>query len=167
MSTHDDRRPTHQSGGSARRDPSFLTDAALWFERRLHETVGWSEGSRLYGLNILDRAALSRDDDHAARIVFLGSGDVYELLAGESARFAVLSDVLALCCFGVATELDTGIRRRCRTVLVADHTGQATVNRMRGRPAEPLGTASGPVADLVARLFTEESDDGDAPVRVA
>mgnify|MGYP003352749588 CR=1 FL=1 len=81
--------------------------------------------------------------DHAVRIVFLAAGDVYELLDSDSARTAVLFDVLALCCFGVATELETGIRRRCRTVLVADHGGQATVNRMRGRAPEALGAASG------------------------
>jgi hypothetical protein len=163
MTTHDDRHHRETPG----RDPHLLTELARWLEVRLHETVGWTEGSRLYGLSVLDRDALTDDGDRAARIVFLGSGDVYELLDGESARHAVLFDAMALCCFGVATELDTGIRRRCRTVLVADHTGQATVNRMRGRPAEPLGVASGPVADLVARLFVPESDGGDAPVRVA
>jgi hypothetical protein len=67
----------------------------------------------------------------------------------------------------VATELETGMRRRCRTVLVADATGQATVNRMRGRPAEAMGPAAGPVADLVAELFAPDSRGGDASVRVA
>lgn len=134
-------------------DEHMLGALAMWFELRMQERVGWRDGSRLYGLEVLDAAALERNSDTAARITFVAEGDVYELLEGECAATAASFDALGLCCFGTATNLRTGERYRSRTVLVATPWGQSTVNRLQGASPEHMGEARGPVAERVAALF--------------
>lgn len=128
-------------------------DLANWLELRLHETIGWASGSRMYGLSVLDTDALARNADEAARITFLAEGDVYNVLEGPTALAATMYDAIGLCCFGTATHLDTGEQRRCRTVLVANEDGQATTNRLMGARPEAMGRASGPIAAIVDELF--------------
>jgi len=144
--------------------PELLEEVAAWLERRLDETVGWRSGSRLYGLTLLDPDALGRDEAGAMRITYLGEGYVYPLLGGPAGQAATGFDALGLCCFGVATNLETGRRRRCRTVLVANCSGQSTVNRLKGERPECLGRPHGPVADLVGELFAQ---DREPPAHVA
>lgn len=145
-------------------DEHMLDALAMWFELRMQERVGWRDGSRLYGLEVLDADALERNGDTAARITFVAEGDVYELLDGECAALAASFDALGLCCFGTATNLRTGERYRSRTVLVATPQGQSTVNRLQGASPEHMGVARGPVADRVAALFaasgTTHTDPG-------
>jgi hypothetical protein len=140
------------AAASARPD-GYLDQLVSWLERRLDETVGWRHASRLYGLTVLDRDALLAGAPDAARVTFLAEGWVYDLLASPSARLATEYDALGLCCFGRATNLETLERSRCRTVLVADASGQATVNRLRGKPPVLAGHPTGPVADVVEALF--------------
>jgi hypothetical protein len=132
---------------------TFHQQLADWLELRLHETIGWGSGNRLYGLTVLDREALGRNADEAVRVAFLAEGDVYSILEGPIALAATMFDATGLCCFGTATHLDTGERRRCRTVLVANEDGQATTNRLLGGPPESMGRASGPVATIVDGLY--------------
>lgn len=149
MHHHDDQPPyLHPADHS-------LAALAMWFELRVQERVGWRDGSRLFGLEVLDAGALERNADTAARVTFLAEGDVYELLESDCAVLATRFDALGLCCFGTATNLRTGERFRSRTVLVATPFGQSTVNRLQGAPPEHMGAASGPVADRVAALFAE------------
>jgi len=148
--THDDH-PEHAAPNGA------LDALAMWFELRVQERVGWREGSRLFGLEVLDASALDRNADSAARVTFLAEGDVYELLDGECALVATRFDALGLCCFGTATNLRTGERFRSRTVLVATPFGQSTVNRLQGGAPEHVGVARGPVADRVGALFVESN----------
>ena len=131
----------------------LLDDLASWLELRLHETVGWGSGSRIYGLTLLDPEALGRNGDEAARFTFLAEGDVYALLESPTAVMATMFEAIGLCCFGTATRLDTGERHRCRTLLVANEWGQSTVNRLKGLRPERMGVSSGPVAERVAELF--------------
>ena len=139
-------------------EPAHALDAlAMWFELRVQERVGWRDGSRLFGLEVLDAGSLERNADTAARVTFLAEGDVYELLDGECALLATRFDALGLCCFGTATNLRTGERFRSRTVLVATPFGQSTVNRLQGGSPEHMGVARGPVADRVAALFVESN----------
>jgi len=128
-------------------------DLANWLELRLHETIGWGTGSRMYGLTALDAEALGRNADDAVRITFLAEGDVYDLLESPTAVTATMFDAIGLCCYGTATHLVTGESRRCRTVLVANEFGQATTNRLKGAPPEPMGRASGPIAAIVDELY--------------
>ena len=134
-------------------DPELLDEMAVWLEQRLDETVGWRHASRLYGLTVLDRDGLRAGSAGAMRFAFLAEGYVYDVLAGPSAALATVYDALGLCCFGMATSGETELRRRCRTVLVANGSGQTTVNRLRGSGPERLGRPTGPVAELVAALF--------------
>ncbi len=134
-------------------DLETLDDLAAWLEVRLHETAGWTCGSRLYGLTVLDPDGVGRNADDAARFTFLAEGDVYALLDGPAAVAGTLFDALGLCCLGTATRLDTGERFRCRTVLVANEGGQSTVNRIKGSAPERMGRASGPIAEIVDGLF--------------
>lgn len=134
-------------------DLETLDDLAAWLEVRLHETAGWTCGSRLYGLTVLDPDGVGRNADDAARFTFLAEGDIYALLDGPAAVAGTLFDALGLCCLGTATRLDTGERFRCRTVLVANEGGQSTVNRIKGSAPERMGRASGPIAEIVDGLF--------------
>jgi hypothetical protein len=133
--------------------PDLLADLASWLELRLHEADDWRSPSRLYGLTVLDPDALGRNADSAAAFTFLAEGEVYALLECPAVVAAATFDALGIACTGTATRLDTGERYRCRTVLVADGTGQSTVNRLRGEAPERMGRASGPVADRVELLF--------------
>jgi len=144
-------RPAHDCG-----EHHWLDQLASWLERRLDETVGWQHSSRLYGITVIDRESLiagTPDGNDAARVTYLAQGWVYDLLDSPSAGIATEYDALGLCCFGRATHLETLERSRCRTVLVADSTGQSCVNRLRGRTPELTGRPSGPVADRVSALF--------------
>lgn len=134
-------------------NPALHQHLADWLELRLHETIGWGSGSRMYGLSVLDPDALGRNADEAVRITFLAEGDVYDILDGPTAVAATMFDAIGLCCFGTATHLDTGERRRCRTVLVANEHGQATTNRLMGAAPEAMGRASGPIAAIVDDLY--------------
>ncbi len=134
----------------------WLDQLASWLERRLDETVGWRHSSRLYGITVLDRQELIDGTNDAARVTYLAEGWVYDLLDSPSAGIATEYDALGLCCFGRATNLETREQSRCRTVLVADSTGQSSVNRLRGRTPELTGRPSGPVADLVDALFADQ-----------
>ena len=128
-----------------------LDELALWFERELHETIGWARGSRLYGLTV---NLGGKGNSNEPRRTFLADGWVYDLLEGSSALVAATRfDALGLCCFGKATNLDTLETFRCRTVLVANAHGQCVVNRIRGREPELSGRATGPVAQRVEALF--------------
>ena len=134
-------------------DPDLMQGLANWLELRLHETAGWISGSRLFGLTVLDADGVGRNADDAVRLTFLADGHVYALLDSPTAMVATLFDALGLCCYGTATKLDSGEQHRCRTVLVANQYGQATSNRMEGSTPEPMGRASGPVAERVDALF--------------
>ena len=130
-----------------------LDNLAVWLEVRLHETAGWSCGSRLYGLTLLDPEGLGRNAEDAVRFTFLAEGDVYALLDGPAALAGTMFDALGLCCLGTATRLDSGERFRCRTVLVANECGQSTVNRIKDEAPERMGRATGPIAEIVDGLF--------------
>lgn len=71
---------------------------ARWFEARLHETVGFClRGCRLYGLEVIDAAALADDDPHAARVSFLVEADGRdEVMALPDARAVLAFDAAAL-----------------------------------------------------------------------
>jgi hypothetical protein len=122
-------------------------------EQRIDETIGWSDGSRLYGISVLDLDEVVAGNAEAARLSFLADGWVYDLLAGPAAELAAQHDALGLCCFGTATDLTSGKRRRCRTILVADEHGQLALNRVRGHAALVTDSPAGGVPDLVRGIF--------------
>ena len=135
-------------------DPGFSLDAlASWLELRIHEHEPWGGPAQLYGLTVEDAGALGRNADGAARQRLLACGQVYDLLDSPAAVMATMFDAIGLCCFGMATRLDTGARSRCRTVVVATERDQRSVNRMEGQHPELMGVPRGPVADRLDRLF--------------
>ena len=81
-----------------------MSDAALplvlarWFDGRLHESVGFClTGCRLYGLEVLDAAALQHDIPTAARASFLADAPDSDTLARHPAVDEALQfDAVAL-----------------------------------------------------------------------
>jgi hypothetical protein len=147
----------HQNDPREPDDPrSFLADLASWLEQRLDETVGWVDGSRLYGITVHDPSEVSAGRDGSARFTFLAEGFVYDLLSGPAADLAIRHDALALCCFGMSTNLESGDRMRSRTVLVATADGQVAINRVEGGSPIVAVDPVGGVPDAVQLLFAGE-----------
>jgi hypothetical protein len=69
-----------------------------WFERRLHDTVGFAvRGSRLYGLEIIDTEELEMGGPRAARVSFLAeAADREGAVRHDGARNAAEFDAVAL-----------------------------------------------------------------------
>ena len=115
-----------------------------WFERRMHDSVGFClRGCRLYGLELLDPDGLRSDDPRAARVTFIAEADDREaVVAHHDAPLAVAFDAAALVTVEWRSIAANGLtrpgqfpsRRRARVVeLVLDDVG-VTVIRFENDP---------------------------------
>lgn len=116
---------------------------ARWVDARLHDSIGFAlTDHRLYGLEVIDAAALEDAEPLAARMSFIAQGvDEQALLADPESPRVVGFDGAAFAWTEWRTVADGPlrpgqfpVRRRARVVQVLCCEGGATVTRFEHHP---------------------------------